>query len=99
MRQRDLQVLHGIPETRGGFTHREHFELAWNYLRLYSVDDAAEITAAAIKQVAHLHGAKDQYHLRPRGHGCTLWPSTSSGGERIASRGSQTATLIFSIAS
>jgi hypothetical protein len=62
MRRRDLQVLDGVLETRGGFTHLEHVELAWNYLRLYSIDDAAEIMAAAIKHVARLHGAEDKYH-------------------------------------
>jgi hypothetical protein len=45
-----------------GFTHLEHVELAWNYLRLYSIDDAAEIMAAAIKHVGRLHGAEDKYH-------------------------------------
>jgi hypothetical protein len=61
MRRRDLQVLHGILETRGGFTHRDHVELAWSYLRLYSIDDAAEIMAAAIRHVARRHGAEDKY--------------------------------------
>jgi hypothetical protein len=42
MRKCDLQLLQRIVETRGGFGHREHVELAWNYLRLYSVDEAAE---------------------------------------------------------
>lgn len=62
MRRRDLQVLREILDTRGGFTHREHIELAWTYLRHYSFDDAAEIMAAAIRHVAHVHGAGDKYH-------------------------------------
>jgi hypothetical protein len=62
VRRGDLQVLHGILESRGGFTHREHVELAWSYLRLYSVADAAETMAGAIRHVARLHGAEDKYH-------------------------------------
>lgn len=49
MRRRDLQALHGILESRGGFTHREHVELAWSYVRLYSVADAAETMASATR--------------------------------------------------
>jgi hypothetical protein len=62
MRKRDLQVLHEILETRGSFGHREHLELAWGYLRLYSIDEAAEVMVAAIRHVARLHGAEDKYH-------------------------------------
>ena len=62
MRKRDLQVVHEILETRGGFGHREHLELAWSYLRLYSIDEAAEVMVAAIRHVARLHGAEDKYH-------------------------------------
>jgi len=62
MRQRDLQILHGILESRGGFGHREHLELAWTYLRLYQIDEAAEVMVAAIRHVARLHGAEDKYH-------------------------------------
>jgi hypothetical protein len=62
MRKRDLQVLHQVVETRGGFGHREHVELAWSYLRLDSIDDAAETMAAAIQHIASLHGAQDKYH-------------------------------------
>lgn len=57
MRNSDLQVLHEILETHGGFSHREHLELAWSYLRLYSIDEAAEVMVAAIRHVARLHGA------------------------------------------
>jgi hypothetical protein len=62
MRKRDLQVLEGILEGRGGFSHREHLELAWSYLRLYSIEQAAEVMAAAIRHVARRHGAEDKYH-------------------------------------
>ncbi len=62
MRKRDLEVLHNVVETRGGFGHREHVELVWNYLRLYLVDDAAEAMADAIRHLARLHGAEDKYH-------------------------------------
>jgi hypothetical protein len=62
MRKRDLEVLHEILEARGGFGHREHLELAWRYLRLYPLDEAAEAMVAAIRHVAQLHGAADKYH-------------------------------------
>ena len=62
MRNSDLQVLHEILETHGGFSHREHLELAWSYLRLYSIDEAAAVMVAAIRHVARLHGAEDKYH-------------------------------------
>jgi hypothetical protein len=62
MRERDLQILHEILDNRGGFGHREHLELAWNYLALYPVDEAAEVMPAAIRHVARLHGAEDKYH-------------------------------------
>lgn len=62
MRKRDLQVLQEILETRGGFGHREHVELAWSYLRLYPIDAAAEAMVRAIRHMARLHGAQDKYH-------------------------------------
>jgi hypothetical protein len=62
MRKRDLQVLEQILESRGGFGHREHLELAWSYLNAYSSDDAAEIMTAAIRHVARMHGAEHKYH-------------------------------------
>jgi hypothetical protein len=62
MRKRDLRVLEEILEARGGFCHREHLELAWSYLLVYSSDEAAEIMIAAIRHVARLHGAEDKYH-------------------------------------
>ncbi len=62
MQERHLQVLQEILERRGGFGHREHLELAWSYLRLYSVDESAEAMVAAIRHVARLHGAPDKYH-------------------------------------
>ncbi len=60
--ERDLQVLHEILKTRGGFGHREHLELAWSYLGLHPVDDAADAMAASIQHVARLHGAEGKYH-------------------------------------
>jgi hypothetical protein len=62
MRIRDLQVLHGILESRGGFSHREHVELAWSFLRLYPIEDAVEVMTAAIRQVARRHGAEGKHH-------------------------------------
>ena len=57
-----MQVLHDVLESRGGFGHREHVELAWTYVRLYPIDEAAEAMVAAIRHVARLHGAEDKYH-------------------------------------
>ncbi len=62
MRKRDLQILHEILESRGGFGHREHLELAWTYVRRYPFDKAAEAMVAAIRRVARLHEAEDKYH-------------------------------------
>jgi hypothetical protein len=62
MEKRNLGLLEEILETRGGFGHREHLELAWSYLRLYSIDEAGELMVAAIRHVARLHGAEGKYH-------------------------------------
>jgi hypothetical protein len=62
MRKHDRQILEEIVETRGGFGHREHLELAWTYLRLYPIDAAAEVMVEAIRHVARLHGADGKYH-------------------------------------
>jgi len=62
MRDRDLDVLTGILETRGRFGHREHLELAWTYLDRYEIETANTAMAAAIRHVAELHGAPDRYH-------------------------------------
>jgi hypothetical protein len=62
VRERDLRLVQDILEARGDFGHREHLELAWNYLRLYSIDEAGEVMSAAIRHVARLHGAEGKYH-------------------------------------
>lgn len=62
IRNRDLEILHEILDTRGGFGHREHLELAWNYLRLYPIDEAAGVMVAAIRHIARLHRGEDKYH-------------------------------------
>jgi len=62
MRKHDVGALRAIIDARGGFGHREHLELAWNYLTLYPVDEASEVMADAIRHVARLHGAEDKYH-------------------------------------
>lgn len=61
MRVRDLRILQRILE-RGRFGHREHLELAWTYLGLYDADTARDRLGSAIRHVAGLHGAPDQYH-------------------------------------
>jgi hypothetical protein len=62
MRRSDLQVLDEIIRTRGGFGHREHLELAWTYLRVYSIEEAETVMSAAIRHVARQHGAEAKYH-------------------------------------
>ena len=62
MRSRDLHILQGILEDRGGFGHQEHLELAWRYLAIYGMQAAQEAMRSAIRHVAGLHGAPDRYH-------------------------------------
>jgi hypothetical protein len=62
MRECDLQILREVLRSRGGFGHREHLELAWTYVRLYPVDEAAEVMVAAIRHLGRVHGAEDKYH-------------------------------------
>ena len=62
MHERDLETLEKILAQRGGFSHREHLELVWNYLGRYPIDAASRAVAAAIRHVARLHGAPDKYH-------------------------------------
>jgi hypothetical protein len=62
MREADLRTLDEIIKAGNGFGHRQHLELAWSYLRRYSIDEAADAMIAAIRHVAQLHGAEDKYH-------------------------------------
>jgi hypothetical protein len=62
MHARDLETLEEIIARRGGFSHREHLELVWNYLGRYPVDAASQAVAGAIRHVARLHGASDKFH-------------------------------------
>jgi hypothetical protein len=62
VRRSDLETLDEIIRVRGGFGHREHLELAWNYLRLHPIDEAVDVMTAAIRHVARRHGAPDKYH-------------------------------------
>jgi hypothetical protein len=58
----DCRILRGVLDVRGGFGHREHLELAWRYLSVYSRDDAGDAMVVAIRYVAHLHGAEQKFH-------------------------------------
>lgn len=58
----DLQALHNILDTRGGFSHREHLELTWTYLGRYPPEGAHRTVASAIRQVAEQHGQPGKYH-------------------------------------
>ncbi len=62
MRERDLDILEAILDARGGFSHREHLELVWSYLRMYPAEEAQRAVASAIRHVASAHGAPDKYH-------------------------------------
>ncbi len=56
------QELEAVLERRGRFGHREHLELAWHYLRIADLEHAERLMAAAIRHVAHAHGAPERYH-------------------------------------
>lgn len=58
----DLDTITRIIKTRGGFGHREHLELAWNYLGAGEPEDAYRRVRAAIQHVAVLHGEPDRFH-------------------------------------
>ena len=62
VRRCDLEILDEIIRARGTFGHREHLELAWSYLRRYPIGEAIDVMRAAIRHVAHGHGAPEKYH-------------------------------------
>ena len=62
MRESDLDILHAIVRTRGGFGHREHLELAWTFLSRYDVAEAQQAMVAAIRHLAGAHGMPERYH-------------------------------------
>ncbi|MFZ0090151.1 MAG: hypothetical protein WAL63_11630 [Solirubrobacteraceae bacterium] len=58
----DLQILDDILIGRGGFGHRQHLELAWQYLQRYPLEEASSAMVVAIQHVARRHGAERKYH-------------------------------------
>jgi fermentation-respiration switch protein FrsA (DUF1100 family) len=46
----------------GGFHHREHVRVAWNYLRRYPLPDAMARFCGGLRQFAARQGASDLYH-------------------------------------
>jgi hypothetical protein len=62
VRECDLNALNDLIESRGGFGHREHLELAWDLLHRYSVNEASDVMADLIRDLALRHGAADKYH-------------------------------------
>jgi hypothetical protein len=62
MHAHDADTLSRIVETRGGFGHREHLELAWNHLDEYGIDDATRRINIAIRHLADLHGSPGKFH-------------------------------------
>lgn len=61
-RPEDLELLHEIVAARGGFSHREHLELAWAYLGRYPLPEAEDAMTGAIRHIAALHGMPERYH-------------------------------------
>ncbi len=62
MRAADRELLHEIVAARGGFSHREHLELAWAFLGRYPLPEAEDRMAGAIRYVAEQHGMPERYH-------------------------------------
>jgi hypothetical protein len=62
MEQADRRVLHEILGRGQGFSHRQHLELAWRYVAMHGADQAADVVAGAIRQVAAAHGQPSRYH-------------------------------------
>jgi hypothetical protein len=62
MREGDLRTLEAVLERARKFGHREHLELAWTYLERYPPAGAKQAMAAAIRYLAHEHGAAAKYH-------------------------------------
>jgi hypothetical protein len=58
----DISVLDRITQTRGGFGHREHLELAWTYLGRYGLEEATQAMTRAVRHVARRHGQPNRYH-------------------------------------
>ena len=62
MREQDLDILHSVLNTRGGFGHQAHLELTWRYLQMYEPAEAQRAVATAIRHLASTHRAPDKYH-------------------------------------
>jgi hypothetical protein len=62
MRRQDLDILQSIIDARGGFGHREHVELVWNYIQAYEADEVHAAVTSAIRHLATAHGVPDNYH-------------------------------------
>jgi hypothetical protein len=55
-----LDALSALLERDGRFGHRQHLELAWEYLQ--AGPGAAQSMRRAIRHAASLHGEPDRYH-------------------------------------
>src|SRR6188472_3832184 len=49
-----------VPE--GGFHHRQHVRVAWNYLRMHSLPEALARFCAGLRKFAEAQGATGLYH-------------------------------------
>ena len=47
---------------QGGFHHREHVRVAWNYLRVHTLPEALARFCAALRRFAEAQGATGLYH-------------------------------------
>ena len=62
MSESDLRALESVIARARKFGHREHLELAWNYLERYPLAAAMQAMAAAIRHLAREHGTVAKYH-------------------------------------
>ena len=62
MDNEDRRVLHEILGRGEGFGQRQHVELAWRLLAMHGTDQAGDVVAAAIRQVAAAHGQPGKFH-------------------------------------
>ena len=61
----DRQLLEDFEGGRvppGGFHHREHVRVAWNYLRVHALPDALARFCANLRRFAEAQGATGLYH-------------------------------------
>jgi hypothetical protein len=61
----DDELMHAFEAGRvpdGGFHHRQHVQVAWNYLRAHPLPEALARFCAALRRFAAAQGASGLYH-------------------------------------